>query len=130
MRTNAIGLLVIAAAVAGVVGYKLVTKQNEPAATAPAVNARILLYADLGEADSECGCGEIIRAVRDASRHGVPTRENDDALGRELEVTVSPTVVILDAKGHEQARYEGESDATIARLLDSLAKLETETPAR
>lgn len=131
MKTKVIGLLVILAAVAGVVVYKVATKPKEqPAAVASANGARVLLYADLAEADDDCGCGQIIRAVREAAGRGVPTRENDDTLGRTFKVTTNPTVVILDANGYEEARYEGESKATIAKLRDHLAKLEAGAPTR
>ena len=134
MKTKLIGILVIAAAVAGVVVYKVAAKPKEQgAAAAPAVAGkapRVLLFADLGEADEDCGCGQIIRSVREVAAHGVATRENDDDLGKKYKVTTSPTVVILDGDGHEQARYEGESKSTIAKLRDDLAKLESGTPAR
>ncbi len=134
MKTKPIGILVIVAAVAGVVVYKVAAKSNHPAAATSSANAanapRVLLFADLGEADEDCGCGQIIRSVREASAHGVVTRENDDALGKKYKVTTSPTVVILASDGHEEARYEGESKSTLAKLRAGLAKLETGAPAR
>ena len=132
MKTKLIGLLVIAAAVAGVVVYKVAAKpKDQAAAAAPAGKApRVLLFADLGEADEDCGCGHIIRSVREVAAHGVVTRENDDDLGKKYKVTTSPTVVILDGEGHEQSRYEGESKSTIAKLREDLAKLESGAPAR
>ncbi len=126
MKTKLIGLLVISMAVAGVLAYKFATHSKEQTAAAPAAanGTRVLLYADLSEADEDCGCGQIIRAVRDASAHGVVTRENDDELGRSFKVTTNPTVVILDGHGHEETRYVGESKATIAQLREHLAKLQ------
>lgn len=127
MKTKAIGLLVILAAVGGVVAYKVATKSDDRAAASPAIagSPRVLLFADLSEADEDCGCGKIIRAVRDVAAKGVATRENDDALGRMYKVTTNPTVVILDGQGHEQARYEGESKDTIAKLSADLDMLKT-----
>lgn len=134
MKTKSIGLLVIAAAVAGVVIYKVAAKPKaEAAATAPATGGkapRVLLFADLGEADEDCGCGQIIRSVREVAAHGVVTRENDDGLGKKYKVTTSPTVVILDGEGHELSRYEGESKSTIAKLRDDLAKLDGGAPTK
>ncbi len=126
MKTKLIGLLVIAAAVAGVVVYKVAAKPKAPvaAATANGKVPRVLLFADMGEADEDCGCGQIIRSVREVAAHGVVTRENDDDLGKRYKVTTSPTVVILDGEGLEQSRYEGESKTTIAKLRDDLAKLD------
>ncbi len=123
-KTKLIGILVILAAVAGVVAFKVATKSNDQPVASTATGARVLLYADLREADEDCGCGQIIRAVRDASAHGVVTRENDDGLGRSFKVTTNPTVVILDGHGHEETRYVGESKATIAQLREHLAKLQ------
>ena len=83
----------------------------------------MLLFANLGEADDACPCGDIIRAVRGASAKGMATRENDDALGHEYKVTVEPTVIILDTSGHEQVRFEGESKATRDKLVAELSKI-------
>ncbi len=125
MKTKLIGLLVILAAVGGVVAYKVATKSDDRAvaATPIAGSPRVLLFADLGEADEDCGCGKIIRAVRGLAAKGVATRENDDELGRRYKVTTNPTVVVLDREGHEQTRYEGESKDTIAKLSADLDKL-------
>lgn len=125
MKTKLIGLLVIFAAVGGVVAYKVVTKSDDRAAPATAIagTPRVLLFANLAEADEDCGCGKIIRAVRGVAAKGVATRENDDELGHKYKVTTNPTVVILDREGHEQARYEGESKDTLGKLSADLDKL-------
>lgn len=122
-----LGLAAIAAIAIGIVGYKAFTREDTPAALAPQAKEkapRVLLFADLREADESCGCGEIIRAVRGAAKRGVPVRENDAELGRAHHVTTRPSVIILDAQGRESARYEGESEETIEALqkdLDALA---------
>jgi len=124
--TKWLGLAAIAAVAIGIVGYKSFTREDASAVEAPAAqdNApRVLLFADLREADESCGCGEIIRAVRGAAQRGVPTRENDSELGRAHRVTVEPSVIILDAQGRESARYEGESGETIAALQKDLDAL-------
>ncbi len=121
-----IGLALIAAAAAAVLVYKA-TSRPSAAPTPPSATdhaPRVLLFADLREIDEAHGCGDIIRSVRATAARGVPTRENDDALGRAHHVTVEPTVVILDANGTEQARFEGESGATIDALHAALAKLQ------
>ncbi len=133
MKIKWVGILAIVAAVAGVVVYKVATRSNDGSATVASANRnapRVLLYADLGEADEDCGCGQIIRSVRDAASRGVVTRENDDALGKKYKVTTNPTVVILDPSGNEDARYEGESKATLAKLRDHLTRLESAVAKR
>ena len=82
------------------------------------------MFADLREIDEVHGCGDIIRSVRDAAACGGATRKNDDARGRANHVIVNPTVVILDADGKEQARFEGGSGATIDALKTALGQLE------
>ena len=115
-----LGLGVLVVAIAAVLVVKLTRSASEapPRASSPA--PRVLLYADLGEID-EHGCGDIIKAVRTAGTRGIATRENDAVLGKQHHVTIEPTVVILDADGKEQARFEGESDATIDAVRTALA---------
>jgi len=121
-----IGLAVIAAAAAAVLVYKFTSPPGAapPPPAAAGQPPRVLMFVDLREIDEAHGCGDIIRAVRAAATRGVPTRENDDALGRAHHVTVEPTVVILDRNGREQARFEGESGATIDALHAALAELQ------
>jgi hypothetical protein len=89
----------------------------------------VLLFADPREAGSSCGCAEVIRLARDAgTRSGVDFAEYDprhaEAEAQRHEVRVSPTVLILDASGHETARFEGESPAVIDALREALGGLE------
>ena len=119
-----LGVAAIAAVALAIVGYKLLTRADGAAAAAPSrERPRVLLFADLREADDSCGCGEIIRAVRAAAARGVSTRENDDVLGREHHVTIRPSVIILDASGRETARHEGEADETIKALAKDLGAI-------
>ena len=102
------------------------TATGEPASQIPTV----MLFADPREADSSCGCAEVIRLARGAGeREGVVFAEYDPRVaGTEAErhhVRVSPTVLVLDADGHESARFEGESPAVIAKLRDAMGELET-----
>ena len=121
-----IGVAVIAAAAVAIIAYKTLSTSEQPASTAAAGAPRVLLFANLGEADDACPCGDIIRAVRGAASKGVPTRENDDAFGRQHKVTVEPTVIVLDASGREQLRFEGESRATRDKVVAEMAKLADE----
>ena len=87
--------------------------------------------ADLREADDDCPCGEIIRLVRGAKARGVTVREvapSDAAVTKQYEVTLAPTVLVLDGSGKVVERHEGESSDTVAAIkaaLDRLAKTKT-----
>ena len=118
-----LGVALIAAAAVAIIAYKTLSTSDQPAPSTTAGAPRVLLFANLAEADDACPCGDIIRGVRGVAAKGVPTRENDDTLGRKHKVTVEPTVIILDESGREHARFEGESRATRDKLLAALAKL-------
>jgi hypothetical protein len=100
-------------------------------ALAPAA-MQVLLFADPGEAESSCGCGQIIRMVREADVSGVVALQEFDPQ-REPEairvhaVRVAPTVIITGGDGVEQTRFEGESPDVIAGLRGALASLASET---
>ena len=90
----------------------------------------VVLVADLGEADADCPCGEIIRAVRAAKARGVAVREvapTDTAVAKQYGVTVAPTVLILDGAGNVVERHEGESSETVAAIKTSLKRLAAQT---
>jgi len=129
-----IAALSVAALAAGVVAYKELGTPSKLVRRAPTTSVgagaartgagSVLLFADPSEAQSSCGCGQIIRLVREAVAHGVAVREvapgADAALEREHRVTVVPTVLFLDAGGRVVARYEGETHETIAALRAGL----------
>jgi hypothetical protein len=134
MFAKRIALALVVAAVVGIIAVKMSarTTATSPAAVAAiptvgAVSARVVLVADAREADSECGCGKIIRRVRAAKAQGVAVEElapdNVDA-GRRYGVTVVPSVVFLAPNGQVVSRREGESDETLAAVSAELAKLE------
>jgi hypothetical protein len=87
----------------------------------------VLLYADASEAESSCGCGKIIRMVRQARDRGVAVREvSPDKPGdvaKRYRITVAPTVLVLDGKEEATARHEGESAAVVAALSADLERL-------
>lgn len=100
-------------------------------AVAP-IAVRVLLFADPREADSSCGCGQIIRMVRAAGRPGLvdvqefdPQRESEAT--RAHAVRVAPTVIIAGGDNAERVRFEGESPEVIADLREALAVLTTHT---
>ena len=92
-----------------------------------AAGGSVLLVADPDEAGSTCGCGQIIRIVRDAGAHGIAVREiapgSDISLEREYRVTVAPTVLFLDSSGQVVARHEGEEAETIEAIRLALDRL-------
>jgi len=96
------------------------------------VATQVLLFADPREAKSSCGCGQIIRLVREISIPGIvavqefdPQRESEAV--RVHAVRVNPTVIISGGDGVEQARFEGESPDVIAGLRGALAELSSAT---
>ena len=99
-----------------------------PVVQAPQVSQPMLiLFADLREADSSCGCGEVIRTVREAAKNGVPLHEvepgSTDAMATRYALKTSPTVLLLGTDGTEQARFEGEVPDTIQGLRSRLQGL-------
>lgn len=139
MLAKRIALVVVGLAVIAIVAVKtsarraaapsptVVAAAVVPAAVASATRPSVVLVADPREADAQCPCGEIIRRVRAAKAHGVAIEElapdSPDA-GRRYGVTVTPTVLFLDASGHVISRREGESGEILAAVTADLAKLE------
>ncbi len=128
----AVVLLAAAAIIAFKVSSRTTTTQAPGAAPATAASVRpnhpaVVLVADSREADTDCGCGRIIRRVRAAKTHGVTVEElapGDADAGRKYGVTVVPSVVFLGPDGQIVARREGESEATLVAVSADLAKLE------
>ena len=135
-----IAAIVVAVAAAAIIFYK--ETRNRPSAgpvssVAPVASASggaeraavgsVVLVADPGEAGDACGCGQIIRLVRDAGARGVAVREvapgSNVSLEREYGVTVAPTVLFLDSTGNVVARHEGEEPETIEAIRAGLDRL-------
>jgi len=128
-RRVIVGLLVVLA-----VALVLWLKPRTPTSGKPEVpdptfaTTQVLLFADPREAESSCGCGQIIRMVREAGVPGVVTVQEFDPQ-RESEavrihaVRVAPTVIIAGGDGVEQTRFEGESADVVAGLREALASL-------
>jgi hypothetical protein len=130
MRVKWIGVLAIGVIVAAVVVYKQswqpLAHTGRAVTQANALNSQssVLLFADPRLATTQCGCGEIFRLVREAGTKGIPVREvsprSGDDLIREYQVVVQPTVVLINERGEETARYEGEDRATIDAIRSLL----------
>lgn len=131
MKPRWLILAAVLAAVGGVLWLKTMgptPTEAGPTDAAQPITATVLLFADPREAGENCGCAEVIRMVRALrGTPGVRVREidsrspGDDA--RRYSVRTSPAVLILDATGNEQSRFEGESPATIAALRAALTAL-------
>lgn len=119
-------------AIVGVAGCTNGTEQPKAPRTALKEHPSVVLVADLREATSECGCGQIIRAVRDAAARGVKVREIDPATepegGKAYGILVAPTVGILDGDGTLSRQFVGEDAETLAALKQALAALKAPSP--
>jgi hypothetical protein len=126
IKTLAVAAVVVAA---GAIIAVKATRQR-PAEAAIAQHATIpsvVLVADPREADTDCGCGQIIRRVREAKARGVAVEElgpADPGVAR-YGVAVVPTVLVLGSDGRVVARREGESSETLAAIAADLAALES-----
>jgi len=96
-----------------------------------AADTTVLLYANMGEADEDCACGQIIRSVRAAASKGVKVREIDArdkykkaATSKQYRIMVAPAVLFLDTTGKVTRRFEGESSDTLKALDSALEQLE------
>ncbi|MEW6144151.1 MAG: hypothetical protein AB1598_03925 [Thermodesulfobacteriota bacterium] len=92
---------------------------------------KILLFADPREADSSCGCAEVISVARSAA--GVPgvayaefDINNSREEARKYSVRISPTVIFLNKDNTEKARFEGESSSVIKELRGTVGSLKNE----
>lgn len=132
-KTIWLSIVIVVAALA-TVGCRPAEASREggpaPAASnAPIVaGSSVVIVANMAEADEECGCGEIIRAVRATAQKGVATKEIDTRTNKDeakkYRALVVPTVLVLDPSGAELRRWEGESSDTIEKMkadLDVLA---------
>lgn len=125
MKANWLGVGAVALAAVAI----LTVKVMRPRTTAHSVSSSpaVIMVADPSEADSKCGCGEIIRSVRAAAAKGVAVREiapgSEPALEKQYKIAVTPTVLFLDHAGAEQSRFEGEEEQTLTGIRDALNRL-------
>lgn len=122
--------------VAVVVAFALKPSSSSSHRVAPSnaaiaqASSKVLLFADPREAESSCGCAEVIRTARKASNiPGVAFKEFDlrQEEASKYSVRISPTVLFFDQNGTEKLRFEGESGEVISRLqkvVDSLGNHE------
>lgn len=125
MKVNWPGIVFVALVVIAITAYKIHTKH----ATIAGADGlpRVLLVADLSEADSADACAEIIHSVRAARERGVSVQEfSPDSKSEMLHrygVFTVPTVLILDRGGQVVLRFEGEDRQTVVAVRTHLAQL-------
>lgn len=131
MKQKWLGAVLVFAAAAGLILWRESRRPADVGAANPPVGARVVLFADLSEVDEVGGCGSIIRGVREATKRGIATEEIDARRSSDLpsryRLLVAPTVLLLDAGGHEVRRFEGESPKTVEAIQE---QLDTLAPAR
>jgi hypothetical protein len=129
MKWKSIGLALVLVGSGAIIYYKSNQSRSAPAAQEEQAAPRVLLVADLREADSEGdACAEIIRMVRATKVRGFQVVElepdsKSELLTRHRILTV-PTVVIFDQSGRPTTRFEGEDRETIAKLRSALHELQ------
>lgn len=125
MKTKWLGLAAVALAATAIIVYK----SHHPAKPESSDVPRIVLVADLSEADAAGdGCAEIIHLVRSAHDRGIAVKElmpdsKSELLSR-YRVLTAPTVLVLDAGGKIVSRYEGEGRETITAIRSALQRLQ------
>lgn len=128
MNAKTLAVTAVVVAAGAIVAAKTMRQRPaEAAATARSITPSVVLVADPREADSECGCGQIIRRVREAKARGVDVLELGpaDPGAARYAVAVVPTVLVLSADGRVVARREGESSEALAAITADLAALES-----
>lgn len=122
-----VGLAGVLAVAFAIIGYKARSSPPQQASSA-AVPPRVLLVANMSEADSPGdACAEIIRLVQAARERGVAVQEvnpgNKSELLARYHVLTVPTVLILDRTGKVVSRFEGEGEKTVAAIRSQLEGL-------
>lgn len=131
MKGKYVGLFLVVATAAALIAFKLgansAASVRPATSTSPNGKASVLLVAYAIEAGSADACGTIFEVVRAAGAKGVSVREmepnGDAATLQRYHVRVVPTVLVLDATGRETARFEGESQATVAAITSQMQLL-------
>ncbi len=127
MKPRHFAVIAIFAAAGVIIGYKHFRNTAAQSTLNAASTPRVVLVADLSEAEEKCVCGEIIRAVRAAQQKGVVTQEftadSSSEVLKQYRILTAPTVLFLDAKGKEIARYEGEDKKTVEEIRSQLKRM-------
>lgn len=127
MKMKWIGLIAVVLVAGAIIGYKAYV--SPPHAASSAAVPRVLLVADMSEADSaDDSCAEIIHLVQAARGRGIAVQElspgsKSDLLVRYHVLTI-PTVLILDRNRQVVSRYEGEGRDTVKAVRAGLEQLQ------
>ena len=125
MKVKWSGIVAVMLVVVGITAYKIHTK-HAPVASENDL-PRVLLVADLSEADSADACADIIRSVRAAHERGIQVQElspdSKSEMLRRYHVLTIPTVLIIDRSGQVVSRFEGEDRQTVTAVREQLAQL-------
>ena len=125
MKVNWVGIVTVVFIAITITAYKVHIKHAIVAGGDGL--PRVLLVADLSEADSADACAQIIQSVRAARERGVQVQElgpdSKSELLRRYRVLTIPTVLILDRGGRVVLRFEGEDRQTVTAVRTQLAHL-------
>jgi hypothetical protein len=129
MKRKWIGLVAVLVIAGAIIGYKAYVSQKPSASASKADPPRVLLVAELSEADATGdSCAEIIHLVRSARDRGIAVQElepdsKSDLLTR-CHVLTIPTVLIMDGSGQVVSRFEGEGRDTVKAVRARLEQLQ------
>ncbi|MBV8477940.1 MAG: hypothetical protein JOZ36_14850 [Acidobacteria bacterium] len=119
------GIVAVAMVAIAIIGFK--GHQKRTAVAVKEGIPRVVLVADLSEADSADACADIIRSVREARARGIQVEElnsdNKSEMLSHYRVLTTPTVLILDRNGQVVSRFEGENSQTVTAVRTQLAQL-------
>lgn len=129
MRIKWLGLIAVLGIAGAIIAYKVQQPSSIVAAHTETALPRVLLVADLGEANTPGdACAEIIHQVRAAHARGIAVQElepgSHSALLARYHVLTIPTVLILDHSGQVVSRFEGEGAGTVRAVQTELAQLQ------
>jgi hypothetical protein len=129
MKGKWIGLAAVLVIAGAIIGYKAHVSPKSQAAASVAGLPRVLLVAELSEADATGdSCAEIIHLVRSARDRGIAVQElepdsKSDLLTRYHVLTI-PTVLIMGGDGKVVSRFEGEGRDTVKAVRAGLEQLQ------
>ncbi|MAZ48972.1 MAG: hypothetical protein CME65_10430 [Halobacteriovoraceae bacterium] len=89
---------------------------------------KVMLFADPREAETSCGCAEIIRLARESKNGQNVTFEEVDIRKisdkyKKYKVMVSPTVIFLGKNDSIINRFQGEGSGVIKKLRHAIKKI-------
>jgi hypothetical protein len=125
MKGRWIGLASVIAIVAAIIIVK--GKLGLSFSSIASAKPQVVLVATPAEAASIARCGEIVQAVRTAAHRGIKVQEMTPDSKSELiaryHVLHTPTVLVFDSGGEVRARFEGETQETLAAVRTELERM-------